>query len=66
MSGLGNIESRWTDSLISSMGDQVPVQLKIEEGMISERRQEVVLAPLIYLFRIFTSLGGNRGWLAAN
>jgi len=63
---LGNIESRWTDSMISSMGDIVPVQLKTEEGMVFDRRQEVVNAPPEVIFKAITSLGGDKGWLYAN
>jgi hypothetical protein len=57
------VETRWTDALVSSQRDQSPVILKIQEGMILERRQEVVQTPQEIVFNAFTSLGGEQGWL---
>jgi uncharacterized protein YbjT (DUF2867 family) len=36
------------------------------EGMLVDRRQASVNAPASALFRVFTSLGGRRGWLYAD
>jgi uncharacterized protein YbjT (DUF2867 family) len=60
---LGEVETRWTDALASSQGDQPPVVLKTQEGVILERRQvEVQVAPE-KVYSSFTRLGGEQGWL---
>jgi len=40
--------------------------LKVQEGMIIERRQLTVQAPAEILYQEFASLGGTRGWLYAD
>ncbi len=62
----GDVETSWSDALVSSRGDAPPVELSTHEGMILERRQRHVAAPSPDVFRIFTGLGGERGWLYAN
>lgn len=47
-------------------GDVVPVKLTTKEGMIIERRALEVEAPPHVVFKAFTGLGGERGWLYAN
>jgi uncharacterized protein YbjT (DUF2867 family) len=59
----GRIESRWSDSLASSQGDAPSVLLASKEGMIIERRQKTVAAPQEAIYKSFTSLGGEQGWL---
>lgn len=63
---LGDVETRWTDALVSSQGDQTPVLMKTQEGMIIQRRQVEVCAPQEEIFKAFTSLGGEKGWLYFN
>lgn len=65
---LGKIETRgvetaWSDALASSQGQKTPVALLTSEGMIIERRQSVVAAPPAAVYRSFSRLGGDRGWL---
>ena len=62
----GEVETSWSDALVSSRSDAPPVELSTHEGMILERRQRHVAAPSPDVFRIFTGLGGDRGWLYAN
>jgi hypothetical protein len=62
----GQVETRWTDSLTSSKGDQPPVELSTEKGMQLERRQGIVNAPPEAVYRVFAGLGGERGWLYAD
>jgi hypothetical protein len=62
----GEVETRWTDALTSSQGDAPPVELTTEKGMQLERRQGIVNAPPEAVFQVFTSLGGDRGWLYAD
>ena len=60
----GLVETRWTDALVSSQGDDPPVVMTSHEGMILERRQQKIEAPSGKVFEAFTSLGGERGWLS--
>lgn len=62
----GKVETIWSDALSTSVGDVEPVQLTSREGMEIERRQRVVRASPDAVFRAFTSLGGERGWLSMN
>jgi hypothetical protein len=57
------VETAWSDALVTSQGDLTPVILTTQAGMIFERRQQVVDAPVAAVYRAFTSLGGERGWL---
>lgn len=59
-------ETRWADALASSQGGAAPVLLTSEEGFIRERRQLDVAAPPEAVFRVFSGLGGRRGWLYAD
>jgi hypothetical protein len=59
----GDIETIWSDALATSQGDITPVTLTTQDGMIIELRQQVVNAPPELVYRVYTSLGGARGWL---
>jgi uncharacterized protein YbjT (DUF2867 family)/uncharacterized protein YndB with AHSA1/START domain len=59
----GAAETRWSDALSTSAGGTAPVVLTTHEGMILERRQRIVRAAPAEVFRVFTGLGGARGWL---
>ena len=61
-----NVESAWSDALSTSQGDVAPVRLASEEGMLIEHRQRIVASPASQVFRVFTRLGGTRGWLYMN
>ncbi|MCB0116735.1 MAG: SDR family oxidoreductase, partial [Caldilineaceae bacterium] len=60
------VETAWTDALLSSQGDRKPVVLTEREGMIIERRQRHVDAPPSAVYSTFSRLGGGTGWLAFN
>jgi uncharacterized protein YbjT (DUF2867 family) len=60
------VETAWTDALVSSQGNAPPVVLTSHEGVNLERRQRVIAAPPAVAFRVFTGLGGDRGWLYFN
>jgi len=62
----GAVETSWSDALSTTRGDAPPVTLKTQEGMIVEHRQMEVEASSDSVFRAFTSLGGDRGWLFMN
>jgi uncharacterized protein YbjT (DUF2867 family) len=60
------VETTWSDALVSSQGHRSPVVLTTHEGMIIERRQRIIAAPPAAAYRAFTGLGGERGWLYFN
>jgi uncharacterized protein YbjT (DUF2867 family) len=60
----GRIETIWSDALSSSLGDQGPVLLAHEQGMLIERRHQLVNAMPRSVFRVFSGIGGERGWPA--
>jgi hypothetical protein len=60
------VETAWSDALVTSQGDVSPVVLTTQDGMILEQRQRLVQATPGVVYRAFTGLGGERGWLYAN
>jgi len=58
----GEVETRWS----SSLGGAPTYELRDLEGMIREVRTVHVGAPPEHVFNVFTSLGGDKGWLAWN
>ena len=62
----GEVETRWSDSLTSTVGDVEPVELTTEQGLQIERRQQVVDAPPEDVYAAFSRLGGENGWLYAD
>jgi uncharacterized protein YbjT (DUF2867 family) len=60
---VSDIETTWSDAMASSQGDRPSVELKNQEGMIIERRQEIVEASPRSIYETICSLGGERGWL---
>jgi hypothetical protein len=61
-----NVETSWSDALVTTAGDIKPYTLAVEEGMMLERRQMLLDLPADLLFRTYTGLGGERGWLYLN
>jgi len=61
-----HIETSWSDALVTSQGDVVPVALSTQEGMIIERRQQIVPASPAIVFKMISRLGGQTGWLYWN
>ncbi len=59
----GEVETAWSDALSNSPPGVPTVTLTTVEGMIIERRTVQVDLPPDPLFRAFTGLGGERGWL---
>ena len=60
----GEVETRWTDALVSSQGSASPVVLKTQEGIIIERRELMINNGIDRVFEVVKSLGGDVGWLA--
>jgi uncharacterized protein YbjT (DUF2867 family) len=61
-----SVETSWSDALVTSQGDVSPVKLTSIEGMMLERRNLQVELPPEAVFRAYTGLGGERGWLYMN
>jgi uncharacterized protein YbjT (DUF2867 family) len=61
-----NVETSWSDALVTSAGDTLPYKLTVQEGMMIERRQTLVSLPPETIFQAYTGLGGDRGWLYLN
>jgi uncharacterized protein YbjT (DUF2867 family)/uncharacterized protein YndB with AHSA1/START domain len=57
-----DIETTWSDALITTQGDVPPVTMTTHEGMIIEHRQRLVAAPPENVYRVVMGLGGKRGW----
>jgi len=62
----GQVETSWSDALVSSQGDVQPVVLTTDKGLNVERRQRVVKAAPEEVYAVFSGLGGKRGWLYAD
>ncbi len=61
-----NVETSWADALVTVMGDFKPYQFTVEEGMFIERRQALLDLEPEAVFRAYTGIGGERGWLYLN
>jgi hypothetical protein len=59
----GHVETAWSDALSNSQGDGSPLVLAKQEGMILQRCQQPVRAPVPTIYRALSRLGGATGWL---
>ncbi len=59
-------ETSWSDALVNSQGDVIPVTFSVQEGMIIELRQHIVPAAPARVFKMISRLGGSTGWLYFN
>lgn len=57
------VETSWMDALVTTAGDIKPYTFSVEEGLMVERRQMLLDLPSEAVFRAFTGIGGERGWL---
>jgi uncharacterized protein YbjT (DUF2867 family) len=58
-----NVETSWSDALVTAMGDFKPYQFTVEEGLFIERRQVLLDVKPESVFRAYTGIGGERGWM---
>ena len=58
-----NVETSWSDALVTAMGDSQPYTFKVEEGMMMERRTLLLDLSAGFVFRAYAGIGGARGWL---
>jgi uncharacterized protein YbjT (DUF2867 family) len=61
-----DVDTSWADALVSSSPLSMPTILTTHEGMIIEQRQRIVKASPRTVYRIFTRIGGENGWLYFN
>jgi uncharacterized protein YbjT (DUF2867 family) len=52
----GQVESSWSDALVSSKGNQAPVTLTYREGIFAEKRQRTVGASAETVYRVISGL----------
>jgi uncharacterized protein YbjT (DUF2867 family) len=58
-----NVETSWSDALVTVAGDVKPYQWTMEEGMFIETRQRLLDLSPEDVFRSYMGIGGARGWL---
>jgi uncharacterized protein YbjT (DUF2867 family) len=58
-----NVETSWSDALVTVAGDVKPYTFTVDEGMFIETRQRLLDLPPDVVFRAYTGIGGERGWL---
>jgi hypothetical protein len=58
-----NVETSWSDALVTVAGDVKPYKWTMEEGMFIETRQKLLDLSPEDVFRSYTGIGGERGWL---
>jgi hypothetical protein len=58
-----NVETSWSDALVTAMGDFKPYQFIVGDGMYIERMQIPLDIKPEPVFRAYTGIGGERGWL---
>jgi uncharacterized protein YbjT (DUF2867 family) len=60
---IDKVETSWSDALVTTSGDVKPYTFTVEEGLMVERRKALLDLPQEAVFRAYTGLGGDRGWL---
>ena len=58
-----HVETSWSDALVTAVGDVKPYAFRVEEGMFIERRRNLIEVAPETVFRSYTGIGGQRGWL---
>jgi uncharacterized protein YbjT (DUF2867 family) len=58
-----NVETSWSDALVTVAGDIKPYKFIVQEGLFVETRQLLLNLSPETVFRSYTGIGGERGWL---
>ena len=58
-----NVETSWSDALVTTSGDIKPYTFTVEEGMFIETRQLLLGLTPDVVHRSYMGIGGERGWL---
>lgn len=59
----GEVETSWSDALVTTAGDLKPYEFKLESGMMMEQRRLLLDLEPDPVYRAFTGIGGARGWM---
>ncbi|MDE0034506.1 MAG: SDR family oxidoreductase [Deltaproteobacteria bacterium] len=62
----GRVETAWSDAHGVAGAPDSFARVETHEGMIFERRTRRVAAPAREVYRVFTGIGGERGWFSAD
>ena len=58
-----NVETSWSDALVTVAGDIKPYKFTVEEGMYIETRQVLLDLKPETVYRSYMDIGGERGWM---
>jgi len=58
-----NVETSWSDALVTVAGDIKPYKFTVEDGMFIETRQALLDLKPEAVYRSYMGIGGTRGWL---
>jgi len=58
-----NVETSWSDALVTVAGDIKPYKFTVEDGMYIETRQVLLDLKPETVFRSYMGIGGERGWM---
>lgn len=60
------VQTSWKDALVSSQEEAPPAAFTVQEGIFIDQRQKTLVVAPETLFRVFSGIGGERGWYYAN
>ena len=58
-----NVETSWSDALVTVAGDIKPYKFTVEDGMYIETRQTLLDLKPETVYRSYMGIGGERGWM---
>jgi len=58
-----NVETSWSDALVTVAGDIKPYKFTVEDGMYIETRQVLLDLKPEAVYRSYVGIGGERGWM---
>jgi len=58
-----DVETSWSDALVTVAGDIKPYKFTVEDGMFIETRQALLDLKPEAVFRSYMGVGGERGWM---
>jgi len=58
-----NVETSWSDALVTVAGDIKPYKFRVEDGMFIETRQVLLDLKPETVYRSYSGIGGERGWM---
>ena len=58
-----NVETSWSDALVTVAGDIKPYKFTMEDGMFVETRQVLLDLSPDTVYRSYMGIGGERGWM---